>query len=113
MESLRGTCNAPNPNHNAYLPHVKTLSCIDWQIDMSIISVSLLEEINARLQLLEEFVREIADLTANHDGIHFYVTNEHERQIEQDVAVVYPSKLGKALEKVDKEWWKHTSVLPT
>jgi hypothetical protein len=61
-----------------------------------------------RLQKLEEFFRTVAKLTANHDGIHFRVTNDHEDQIEQDIAVVYPSKLGAALEKVDPEWWRNT-----
>ena len=64
---------------------------------------------NERLQKLEEFFLTVAKLTANHDGIHFRVTNDHEDQIEQDIAVVYPSKLGAALEKVDPEWWRRTS----
>lgn len=59
-----------------------------------------------RLEKLEAFYRTVADLTLNHDGIHFRVTNSGDDQIEYDVAVVYPSKLGDALEKVDKEWWK-------
>jgi hypothetical protein len=54
------------------------------------------------------FFKEVASLTANHDGIHFRVTNDHKDQIEEDIAVVYPSKLGRALEKVDPEWWKNT-----
>jgi hypothetical protein len=45
---------------------------------------------------LEAFFREIADLTLNHDV----------EGVDGDTAVVYPSKLGKALEKVDPEWWK-------
>lgn len=64
---------------------------------------------NERLQKLEEFFLTVAKLTANHDGIHFRVTNDHEDQIEQDIAVVYPSKLGAALEKVDPEWWRTTN----
>jgi hypothetical protein len=64
---------------------------------------------NKRLEKLEEFFLTVAKLTANHDGIHFRVTNEHKDQIEQDIAVVYPSKLGAALEKVDPEWWRRTS----
>lgn len=42
-------------------------------------------------QKLEEFFREVAELTLNHDVLG-------------DSAVVYPNKLGKALEKVDSEW---------
>jgi hypothetical protein len=57
---------------------------------------------------LVAFFKEVASLTSNHDGIHFQVMNGREEQISYDVAVVYPSKLGPALEKVDPEWWKHT-----
>lgn len=48
-----------------------------------------------RPQLLEEFFRKVAHLTVRHDSI-----GEH--------AVVYPSKLGKALAKVDPDWF-HTT----
>lgn len=47
-----------------------------------------------RLEKLETFFKEVANLTSNHD-------------VHEDSAVVYPSKLGEALEKVDPEWWKH------
>lgn len=57
---------------------------------------------------LVAFFKEVASLTSNHDGIHFRATNGGEDQIETDIAVVYPSKLGPALEKVDPEWWKNT-----
>lgn len=59
---------------------------------------------------LELFFREVADLTSNHDGIHFHTTGG--REVDIDIAVVYPNKLGAALEKVDPEWWKHAEVLP-
>ncbi len=60
-----------------------------------------------RTEKLEEFFQAVAGLTLNHDGVHFYSTDNHERKIETDIAVVYPSKLGLALEKVDKEWWRN------
>ena len=41
---------------------------------------------------LENFFREVAQLTLNHETIG-------------DHAVVFPSELGKALVKVDPEWW--------
>jgi len=59
-----------------------------------------------RLEKLEEFFRTVADLTMNHDGAHFYITDNHERKLETDVATVSPAKLGAALEKVDPQWWK-------
>lgn len=59
-----------------------------------------------RLEKLEEFFRTVADLTSNHDGAHFYITDNHERKLETDVAMVSPAKLGAALEKVDPQWWK-------
>jgi hypothetical protein len=43
------------------------------------------------LNKLRAFFREVAELTIEHD-------------VEGDSAVVYPSKLGKALEKVDPNW---------
>jgi len=42
---------------------------------------------------LERFLREIANLTLNHDVIN-------------DRACVTARKLGNALEKVDANWWK-------
>ena len=41
---------------------------------------------------LEAFFQEVAQLTLNHDVLG-------------DSAVVFPSKLGKALVKVDEQWW--------
>lgn len=41
---------------------------------------------------LKKMYREVCDLTLNHDVI-------------DDHAVVYPSKLGPVLEKVNKEWY--------
>ena len=41
---------------------------------------------------LKEMYREVCDLTLNHDVLN-------------DTAVVYPSKLGPVLEKVNKEWY--------
>lgn len=46
-----------------------------------------------RIRELENFFREVALLTLNHETI-------------DDNAVVFPSELGKALEKVDPVWWK-------
>ena len=60
----------------------------------------------ARLATLEEFYRTVVDLTLNHDGAHFYITDNHERKLETDIAMVSPAKLGAALQKVDPEWWK-------
>lgn len=42
---------------------------------------------------LKEMYKEVCDLTVNHD-----VLNDH--------AVVYPSKLGPVLEKVEQYWYK-------
>ena len=42
---------------------------------------------------LEKLFREVARLTSRH-------------RVFGDSAVVYPSDLGKALEKVDPDWWK-------
>ena len=47
----------------------------------------------ARLGLLEEFFRRVSVLTVDHDVL-------------DDNAVVYPSKLGPLLEKVDPQWYK-------
>jgi hypothetical protein len=46
-----------------------------------------------RLEKLEAFFKEVGDLTSNHETLH-------------DHAVDYPSDLGKALEKVDPDWWR-------
>lgn len=42
---------------------------------------------------LKEMYREVCNLTLNHDVLN-------------DAAVVYPSKLGPVLEKVDQQWYK-------
>lgn len=44
-------------------------------------------------ELLEAFFKEIAELTIDHD-------------ILSGNAIVFVDKLGNALEKVDKNWWK-------
>lgn len=44
---------------------------------------------------LKEMYREVCDLTLNHDVLN-------------DTAVVYPSKLGPVLEKVDQQWYKNS-----
>ena len=58
-----------------------------------------------RLEKLEAFFDEVVNLTRNHNGIHFAATNDDEKaEVDYDIAVVYPSDLGKALEKVDPQW---------
>jgi hypothetical protein len=57
-----------------------------------------------RLQKLETFYKEVAQLTFDHDVIYFGTAEDGN---EEESAVVYPSKLGKALEKVDPEWYKN------
>lgn len=53
---------------------------------------------------LLEFYKEVARLTLNHDSFHFSVMNGAKEEQDIDYAVVFPSKLGAALEKVDPEW---------
>ncbi len=55
-----------------------------------------------RLELLEQFFKEVANLTLNHRVVYSRVDENVDGQ-----ATVYPSDLGAALEKVDPEWWKH------
>jgi len=58
--------------------------------------IDLTDQINTleiKLLILDNFFKEVRDLTLNHDEL-------------DDAAVVYPSKLGVALEKVNKDWWK-------
>lgn len=50
------------------------------------------------LKKLREFYKDIVSLTANHDVIE---TNSFGNK----VAVVYPNKLGLALEKVNSKWY--------
>lgn len=67
------------------------------------------------LAVLRAFFKAVAGLTLNHDVLSVdgkAVLSDDggaERlRLDQggDVATVSPSKLGEALEKVDKEWWK-------
>jgi len=51
------------------------------------------KQIKYDVEKLEAFFKEVAKLTLDHD-----VLDDH--------AVIYASKLGAALEKVDFEWWK-------
>jgi hypothetical protein len=51
-----------------------------------------------RMEKLERFFKEVADLTADHEVI-------------AGEAVVYPSALGEALSRVDPDWY-HYSVNP-
>jgi hypothetical protein len=46
---------------------------------------------------LEAFFKAVAKLTLNHDTLG-------------DHAVVFPSKLGEELAKVDPEWWMNKSM---
>jgi len=58
--------------------------------------IDLTDQINTleiKLLILDNFFKEVRDLTLNHDEL-------------DDAAVVYPSKLGVALGKVNKDWWK-------
>ncbi len=55
-----------------------------------------------RLELLEQFFKAVANLTLNHKVVYSRVDENVDGS-----AVVYPSDLGAALEKVDPEWWKH------
>jgi len=48
---------------------------------------------------LQEFYKDVKLLTSNHDVIET-------DSFGHGVAVVYPNKLGLALEKVDKEWYR-------
>jgi hypothetical protein len=74
------------------------MSLLSWGNDDQ---SNIFEERNQRerLQKLEAFYRAVADLTVNHDTL---VSGDEE------YAVVYPNKLGKALEKVDPEWYNNT-----
>jgi len=52
-----------------------------------------------KIELLEQFYRNIVELTINHDFI--------ESKDGHDYASVSPQKLGDLLAKVDPEWFKH------
>jgi hypothetical protein len=54
---------------------------------------------DARLEKLERFFKEVADLTVNH-------------KVNADTALVFPSALGEALWRVDPDWC-HNTVDPT
>ncbi len=54
---------------------------------------------------LEAFYKEVASMTVNHDVLRVGGTDFDP---DEHPAVVYPSKLGKALEKVDPEWYRNT-----
>ena len=54
-----------------------------------------------RLQKLEAFFEAVSKLTLNHDSISWYDGDGYEN----DYAVVFPSKLGPELEKVDPKWY--------
>lgn len=51
------------------------------------------------LAKLREFYTAVARLTLDHD--HIEISDD------EGYAVVYPSKLGPELEKIDPEWWKN------
>lgn len=53
----------------------------------------------AELDKLRAFYKAVARLTTNHD--HIEISDD------EGYAVVFPSKLGPELEKIDKEWWKN------
>jgi len=61
--------------------------------DKKDVVLSQLDKDTIELEKLRTFYKDVALLTIDHDVLH-------------DSAVVYPSKLGPVLEKVDKEWWK-------
>ena len=56
---------------------------------------------------LKQFYSEVVDLTINHDVMGEEIVDEFDglQLITGGSAVVYPSKLGEALSKVDPEWW--------
>ena len=56
------------------------------------------KEVN-ELEKLRAFYKAVARLTLDHD--HIEISDD------EGFAVVFPSKLGPELEKIDKEWWKN------
>lgn len=50
---------------------------------------------------LENFYKAVASLTLNHDTL-----TSDDGGINEDYAVVFPTKLGFELEKVYADWWK-------
>lgn len=58
-------------------------------------------------QKLKQFYSDVVDLTINHDVMGEEIVEEFDglQLITGGSAVVYPSKLGEALSKVDPEWW--------
>jgi len=61
------------------------------------------EKEEARIAKLEAFYKAVIDLTLNHDTLNSPIWGG-----EEEHAVVFPSKLGAALEKVDPEWYRNT-----
>ena len=67
---------------------------------MSNFSVISDDEAN-ELRKFREFYKEVSALTAKHDSLEYGNMN---------VAVVYPSKLGSSLSKVNPEWYTSNRV---
>lgn len=59
-----------------------------------------LDVTRGKLYQLEQFYREVARLTAQHDVIVSVDGNEY--------ASVSPARLGALLEKIDRDWWANT-----
>jgi hypothetical protein len=57
------------------------------------------DDTTSELEKLRAFYKAVAHLTSNHD--HIEISDD------EGYAVVFPSKLGPELEKIDKEWWKN------
>jgi len=56
------------------------------------------------LEILRIFYKEIIDLTMDHDVIEY--------DPGESSAVVYPSKIDKALSKVNPRWWQRPESRP-
>lgn len=61
----------------------------------------MLKSTSDRLAKLEAFFEAVSKLTLQHDSISWYDGDGYEH----DYAVVFPSKLGPELEKVDPAWY--------
>ncbi len=61
----------------------------------SLTPVKMLTPAAIRLKKLERFFKEVAGLTVKHEVV-------------AGAAVVYPSALGKALKRVDSDWYRNT-----
>jgi len=56
---------------------------------------------------LETFFKKVSNLTLNHRGLSLTESDsEGKENPVYDIAVVFPSDLGKALAEVDPEWWE-------